>query len=288
MPVCSVFLLSLKTSIPTFLAAVQATSPRLDPLVTAKVIRWIITPTSLSKESLLSPSSPWHVLVILPGALTTLPEHLQPLIENQWSIEAGIPSKLISTFSSTNHNLLHPSPVDVPPLTGSMVDSKTAPSAQSLELSGELRDWISGGKGPKGAVSMLNLLAFNPGLKDQYLEYGKAFAKSIGSKRGGVAKIVGKVLPESCDDGWDETLSFSASMFLQGEARIYRWAWLELTRSQMALAHYPSLEHFADMLAGEDYQAVNKRFRVGSLRDTCILCTSEVEVEVSGGVKANL
>ncbi|KAL8626922.1 hypothetical protein Q9189_007384 [Teloschistes chrysophthalmus] len=260
MPVCSVFLLSLKTSIPTFLAAVQATSPRLDPLVTAKVIRWIITPTSLSKESLLSPSSPWHVLVILPGALTTLPEHLQPLIENQWSIEAGIPSKLISTFSSTNHNLLHPSPVDVPPLTGSMVDSKTAPSAQSLELSGELRDWISGGKGPKGAVSMLNLLAFNPGLKDQYLEYGKAFAKSIGSKRGGVAKIVGKVLPESCDDGWDE----------------------------MALAHYPSLEHFADMLAGEDYQAVNKRFRVGSLRDTCILCTSEVEVEVSGGVKANL
>lgn len=56
----------------------------------------------------------------------------------------------------------------------------------------------------------------------------------------------------------------------------------------MALAHYPSLEHFADMLAGEDYQAVNKRFRVGSLRDTCILCTSEIDVEVLGGFKANL
>lgn len=51
---------------------------------------------------------------------------------------------------------------------------------------------------------MLNLLAFNPGMKDQYLKYGKAFAESIGSSRGGVAKIVGKVVPGSCSDGWDE------------------------------------------------------------------------------------
>jgi len=33
------------------------------------------------------------------------------------------------------------------------------------------------------------------------------------------------------------------------------------------------------MLASEDYQAVNKRHRVGSLRDTFILCTSEIAVE---------
>ncbi|KAL8779383.1 MAG: hypothetical protein Q9203_001485 [Teloschistes exilis] len=260
MPVCSIFLLSLKTSISAFLAAIRATSPRLDPLVTAKVIRWIITPTTLSKKPLLSPPSPWHVLLILPGALTTLPEHLQGLIKNQWSVQAGIPSKLISTFTSTNHNLLHPSLTEIPPLTGSIVNSKTATSAQGLELTDELRDWISIGEGPKGAVSMLNLLAFNPGMKDRYLAYGKAFAESIGSKRGGVAKIVGKVLPKSGDDGWDE----------------------------VTLAHYPSLEHFADMLAGGDYQAVNKRFRVGSLRDTCILCTSEIDVEVLGGFKANL
>ncbi|KAL8659917.1 MAG: hypothetical protein Q9202_006898 [Teloschistes flavicans] len=260
MPVCSIFLLSLKTSISAFIAAIRNTTSRLHPLVTAKVIRWIITPTTLSKEPLLTTHSPWHILLILPGALTTLPQHLQPLIQNQWSIQAGIPSRIISTFPSTNHNLLHPSPADIPSLTRSLAHPKTAPSAQALELSSELRDWISGGKGPGGAVSMLNLLAFNRGMKEQYLEYGKAFAESIGSSRGGVAKIVGKVVPGSYDDGWDE----------------------------VALAHYPSLDHFADMLAGEDYQAVNKRFRVGSLRDTCILCTSEVEDEVSGVVKANL
>ena len=55
----------------------------------------------------------------------------------------------------------------------------------------------------------------------------------------------------------------------------------------MALAHYPSLEHFADMLAGEDYQEANQRWRVPSLRDTCILCTSEVEI-ADGVGKAHL
>jgi len=43
-------------------------------------------------------------------------------------------------------------------------------------------------------------------------------------------------------------------------------------------AHYPSIRHFADMSASEDYQAVNHKHRVGSLRDTCILCTSELEL----------
>jgi len=47
---------------------------------------------------------------------------------------------------------------------------------------------------------------------------------------------------------------------------------------EIALAHYPSILHFADMLASEDYQEVNQKYRVGSLRDTCILCTSELDL----------
>ena len=49
---------------------------------------------------------------------------------------------------------------------------------------------------------------------------------------------------------------------------------------QLALAHYPSLEHFVDMIVSEDYQEMNQRWRVPSLRrDTCILCTSEVALD---------
>lgn len=58
---------------------------------------------------------------------------------------------------------------------------------------------------------MLNLLAFLPGRKEEYLKYGQAFAESVGSRRGGVAKVVGKVIPGSCSDGceeWEEVRKF--------------------------------------------------------------------------------
>jgi hypothetical protein len=135
-------------------------------------------------------------------------------------------------------------------------------SSQGLELSNELRKWIQEfGKTEegRGAVSMLNLLAFKPGKKEDYLHYGAEFAKSIGSRRGGLAKIVGSVIHDQGKggeggEGWDE----------------------------VALAHYPSIVHFADMLASQDYQAVNQKYRVPSLKDTFILCTSEIGLDVDG------
>ena len=136
-------------------------------------------------------------------------------------------------------------------LTGSLQTPVVADSAQNLEFTKELQKWITSFSKQEGqaAVSMLNLLAFKPGMKEEYLKYGKSFAESIGSKRGGNAKIVGNVIDK--EQGWDE----------------------------IAVAHYPSILHFADMLASEDYQAVNHKHRIPSLRDTCILCTSEIAVE---------
>lgn len=88
-------------------------------------------------------------------------------------------------------------------------------------------------------------------MKDSYLKYGAAFAKTIGAKRGGNAKIVGTVVD------------------VEGAEKKKEW-------DEVALAHYPSLQHFADMLASEDYQEVNLKYRVPALRDTFILCTSEL------------
>jgi hypothetical protein len=105
---------------------------------------------------------------------------------------------------------------------------------------------------------MLNLLAFAPGKKEQYLQYGAAFGERVGKRHGGNAKIVGTVVGgQGKGEGWDE----------------------------VAIAHYPSLRHFEAMLGSRDYQEVNQRFRLGSLRDTCILCTMEVGLdgELAGG-----
>ena len=278
MPLCTVHLLALHNSTPnslfTFLSVLQS-SP-VKPLVVSRVIRWIILPTSISTEHLLARNITWDLLLILPGA-DELPAGIAELVQHSWSVTAGVPSRLTRDFDKTNEKLLHPDISTLPPL--SPPDSsrrETTQSSQNLELSAHLDAWIDSfvhsdrsGKAGKGAVSMFNLLAFRPGKKDEYLKYGAAFAESIGSRHGGNAKIVGNVVTgvngkakkEEGEGDWDE----------------------------IALAHYPSIAHFRDMLASEDYQRVNRRHRVGSLRDTCILMTSEIAVEeMMGGGRARL
>jgi hypothetical protein len=262
MPLCTLHLLSLtaSTTIPNFLSTLS--TAQLKPVVVSRVIRWIILPTTTSTDKLLAQNIHWDILIILPSS-TTLPQYLLDLIEHKFTIHAGVPSALLKDFHAKNRRLLQPDKKDVPPLTGSLSHPNLASSSQGLELSPELNQWITSfaEQEGEGAVSMLNLLSFKPGLKEDYLKYGSEFAKSAGSRRGGVAKIVGSIVHRSEEDGktddgngWDE----------------------------VALAHYPSINHFADMLASQDYQAVNKKYRVGSLRDTFILCTSELGIEMGG------
>lgn len=89
-----------------------------------------------------------------------------------------------------------------------------------MELNDDVLSWSQSFElGQNGAVSMMNLLSFKPGKEahESYLKYGKAFGESIGKKRGGNAKIVGKVVPDQKTHGED------------------RYGWDEI-----ALAHYPS------------------------------------------------
>lgn len=257
MPLATIHLLSLRpsTTIPSFLSSLQSTT--LKPLVVSKVVRWIITPSTIDATPLLHPSKPWDILLIVLGT-DALPSSLTPQIQCHWSCSAGIPSRLTNNFPTTNANLLHPDLSSIPRLTGSLDKPRMGSTSQTLEMSSELFSWISSfshtptGQSP---LSMLNLLAFKDGMKPSYLKYGAAFAQSIGSRRGGNAKLVGNVTSqtpaESSGGRWDE----------------------------FALASYPSIMHFGDMLASEDYQKVNLEFRVPSLRDTFILCTSEIEIE---------
>ncbi|KAK5210019.1 hypothetical protein LTR41_004651 [Exophiala xenobiotica] len=268
MPLATIHLLSLtpSTSIPSFLDALNSTSD-LQPLVVSKVIRWVITPTKIDLNPLLHPSKPWDLLIIVPGSGTdasALPQPLASKVQCHWSTVAGIPSRLTQSFSSTNARILHPEPSQIPPLTGALDNPRLGTTSQTLELSPDLSTWIKGfsqtptGKTP---LSMLNLLAFKPGLKESYLKYGKAFAESIGSRRGGNAKLVGNIVPQQPSS--------------QSQSRSKK----DRDWDEFALASYPSILHFADMLASEDYQAVNLKYRVPALEDTLILCTSEVEIE---------
>jgi hypothetical protein len=270
MPLCTIHLLALHNTTPNPISIFVSTlrSSNVSPLVVSRVIRWVILPNQLSTEHLLARNISWDVFLVLPNT-SPLPSSLERLVQHQWSITAGVPSRLVQNFKQKNEELLHPDPDSVPKLSNAPL--RTTRSSQNLELSKGLEEWIQnfikeGSRGSQGAVSMFNLLAFNPDMKSEYLKYGAAFAKSIGSRHGGNAKIVGNVVSndsvkDAGADGWDE----------------------------IALAHYPSIRHFRDMLVSEDYQKVNHKHRLGSLRDTCILMTSEIAIEeMLTGVGAKL
>ena len=276
MPLCTLYLVSLRNTTPNPILAFISTlkSANVSPLVVSRVIRWVILPSKLSAENLLAQDIQWDLLLILPGT-DALNTEVRKLVQHQWSVTAGIPSRLLQDFSTKNEKLLHPEKSTVP-VVQVQSNEKTTDSSQSLELSSELDEWIknflnTGSKASKGAVSMFNLLAFNPGMKEEYLKYGAAFAKSIGSKHGGNAKIVGNATHVN---GCVITKSDNRSVGMNGEVGSGKDEWNEI-----ALAHYPSILHFRDMLASEDYQEVNKRHRMPSLRDTCILMTSEIAIE---------
>ncbi|CAA9957993.1 hypothetical protein CFE70_001551 [Pyrenophora teres f. teres 0-1] len=276
MPLCTLYLVALHKTTPNPILAFLSTlqSANTSPLVVSRVIRWIILPSKLSTERLLARNIQWDLLVVLPSP-DPLPTELQKLVQHQWSVTAGVPSRLVEDFSTKNEKLLHPNESIVPDVL-EQNDRKTTDSSQSLELSNELNKWIktfvtTGTKASRGAISMFNLLAFNPGMKEEYLKYGAAFAKSIGSKHGGNAKIVGNATHVN---GSAITKAEESSVGTNGELGDGKDDWNEI-----ALAHYPSILHFRDMLSSEDYQEVNKMHRVPSLRDTCILMTSEIAIE---------
>ncbi len=271
MPLATIHLLALSspTTIPSFLTSLKSTIPTSKILTISKVVRWIITPQTIEAQHLLHPKKPWDLLVIVLGS-DPLPSFLSNNLEDHWTTVAGVPSRLTTDFAERNANLLHPSQSDVPALTGSLNNPRVSSTSQTLELSPELQSWVSNFKSTKAGsspLSMLNLLAFKSGKKASYLTYGAAFAESIGIRRGGVAKLVGNIVHPSA--------SPSAS---SGEA-VAKW-------DEFALASYPSILHFADMLASEDYQAVNLKYRVPALEDTLILCTSEIEIEGLVGGKS--
>ncbi|KIW12306.1 hypothetical protein PV08_09583 [Exophiala spinifera] len=287
MPLATLHLISLAptATISSFVGSLKSTA--VQPLTISKVIRWIITPTKIEADTLLRPSRPWDVLLIVLGS-DALPETLASQIACHWSAVAGIPSRLTKDFASTNDGVLHPPPSSVPPLTGALDTPRLGASSQTLEMSSELLGWIRSFKDTKAGsspLSMLNLLAFKPGLKDSYLQYGKAFAESIGSRRGGNAKLVGNIVSSA----GSSSSSSSSSSSTAAAATTTKTTTTTTTTTkgaghqkgwdEFALASYPSILHFADMLASEDYQAVNLKYRVPALEDTLILCTSEIEIE---------
>lgn len=69
----------------------------------------------------------------------------------------------------------------------------------------------------------------------------------VASKRGGNAKLVGNVVKPAADNADS-----------RGDISRPETDWW----NEISIVHYPSIQHFCDMLAGDDYQAINEQYRL--------------------------
>jgi len=186
-----------------------------------------------------------------------------------------------------NATLLHPDPATVPQLpdawthgevpahaiTDAAAAAEEKKAVGALPLEPALAEWVNdfGAKerGGKGAVSMFNLLSYLPdGGKAKYFEYVGAF--SIKKFGGGAAKVYGPV--ESYGLAGPPGGGGEKGLAMEEEEEGRPW-------DDLAVVHYPSIWHFAEMLASEGYKEVEEKYKKGALRDTCILCVSELTFE---------
>ena len=256
MPHCTIYLISLNHSIaPTdFLNEVSALSD--SPVCSAKVQKWIVPPQQISVNPLLTQNPPWDVFLIFPNVESNLLQDLAFHVRATWTLIADFSEETLVSYSTVNKRLLHPDPGTVP-----VLDS--ARKKQSLEqddggehlMDPATRNWVdtfADGDGAK-AVTMFNLLCFNPGKKDSYMEYVSEFATTVATKRGSTLKMAGEVVTtgRSGGDGAWETV---------------------------ALVHYPSIMHFADCTDSAEYKRLARKYKgsAGALWDTGILCLSEL------------
>ncbi|CAI7665694.1 unnamed protein product [Penicillium pancosmium] len=258
MPICTLHLLALKEPADAQ-SYVQELQKSTKVILASRPRHIVIHPTNLDTAPLATET--WDLLLLLqPKPNTTedpIPTSLRTAIKSEYKIPTGIPSKLITSYATRN-KVLQDKASSIP-LTGSLerlLASGSKSSSQNLEISPSLVSFMDElSKTHPGPVTMLNLLHFQqPGGKQSYYQYGQAFIPVAG-KRGGDAKLVGNVVTPQND-------SKDASSSSRGAVAEEEW-WNEIS-----LVHYPSIRHFCDMLAGDDYQAINEKYRLSSWAGT--------------------
>jgi hypothetical protein len=252
MPGLTLHLLALapSTTAESFLRQLRQSSA-VKVILASRPRHIVIPPTLIDSDPLTT--TQWDLLVLLQpssatkDALESLPPNLQPLVEQEYRLAVGIPSKLLSNYDDRDKSLKRAA--SSVPLTGSLTNARQKSSSKNLELSPDLLAFMDTlTRTHDGPVTMLNLLHFHhPNGKKSYYQYGQAFIPVAG-KRGGNAKLVGNVIRPAS----------TAQVDSRGSVDRPETDWW----NEISLVHYPSIRHFCDMLAGEDYQAINEKYRL--------------------------
>lgn len=220
---------------------------RLQPLWLGRVHFWV------HKHNPLSSPQKWHYLLISLSAHTSkLMEEISPFVERSWSVSAPTAGSIVHPPTETKTLVLEPgwSPTDASALIAAAPKSGAA-----LTLDDKLKTSILSASrelDSQTPVAMFNLLSYHADKREIYFHYVSAFNEAVGAKYGGEAMVLGLGVTECQEEGenWEDC----------------------------ALIGYPSVWHFARMLDDEAYAEVDRRFKVGVVRENPILCCTEVRL----------
>ena len=264
MPLLTLHLLSLfgSSSREDVLKQLLNERPSVETIVASLPRYWVIKPERNDTHTLVN--TRWDLMLLLKTPDGQLPASVRSKTVREYVVCLGIPSKLLAGYEQKNRSLLEHAPSV--PLTGSLDNFQPSTSSQNLELSPDLFNFMNDMvRDHDGPVTMLNLLHFKHDGKSEYYKYGQVstiFLHGIqensninavqgfieaGGKRGGDAKIVGNVVPPP-----------SGRSGSRGDPVREQSSWW----NEAAIVHYPSIRHFCDMAAGEDYQAINRKYRL--------------------------
>lgn len=255
-------------------------------LVACVVRRPVIVATRIDHVHL--NKTPWDLVLVFAGApsgtaATSSSQSLSlashPITRSdvaaEYVVAVGIPSRIMNSYADRTRQLNKEaseterlSVEDLQQSPARTVARYQPKTSQNLEMSPALvelveelqqlgtQDGLADGRGP---VQQLNLLSFKTDKadKDRYYEYGKGFGQAA-AKFGGEPKIMASVVKAEED--------------ARGAQKDKWW-------DEVSLVNYHSLSHFAGMAASEQYQHINRSYRLPSLDDTTIICTQEVDLE---------
>jgi hypothetical protein len=301
MPVCALHLVQLhdasSTGIDVFLRRLldASTNPAEFGVVTVSQVRAPIIRPTLVDHAILN-ETPWTLLLVLNGSQAyTLPASLSASVKTHYSVVAGIPSKIVSNYDAISDRLSNVQPraplleikLDsqgdvIPPADSGASSQSTATTTredgQDLSLSPALlalAKHLNHQAAHHGPVSMLNLLHFHTDAHavESYHEYGRRFA-TVAGKRGGNAKLVGIVINPLNHPHTDS----------RGNPHRNKSDWW----NECTLVHYPSINHFIDMSVDDEYQYINKQYRLKAIKDTALIRTTEIDLKPYRTTQAKL
>jgi uncharacterized protein (DUF1330 family) len=251
---CIIYLLSLKTPLQDFTTILAALPKNQQPFLTTKAVHWVFPPTTLSVNDLTTPH--WDVAIFFKAPFQ-LPPSLSNHAKASWSISFAAPSALLESLPTTQSELSASIPHrsnELDLLSDSdLQGSDAVSSVDSAEITPALKGWIQNFSLQENnpQVIMFNLLTFKDA--EKYGKYRDAFVAGVGSRHGARPLLFGEVVSP------------------KGQSNGGKSPW-----EMAAFIYYPSLLHFADMLASPDYREVSHKYRQGSLVDNPILCLFKI------------